>query len=275
MSERFNSTASAIKLSQAIEKLSKLDSGTVVPIPLEYIDRSENIRRELDTDTIEFSQLVESIKEVGLLQNPVVTVSSGKILCVSGHRRIAAIEHLGHKKVECTLVHFENLELKDVAQIVENTARKGLEPFDLADQLLNLKNRGYSQVKLQSLIGKNRQVVGRYQKLALWPKELKEMAKSNREKFNVKALMQLSSINDHDELRARIEEILGTKKASTNKKARVQRLNESGVLDYCQSQSFSESQTEFLFSALRDLGIIKSKATDGKSQKVVHGVPLQ
>ena len=45
MNDRFKSTASAIKLSQAIEKLSALDSGTVVPIPLEYIDRSENIQR--------------------------------------------------------------------------------------------------------------------------------------------------------------------------------------------------------------------------------------
>ena len=117
MSKRFSETAEAIKLSQAIQKLSGLKSGTVVPIPLEHIDRTDNIREGIDEDSIEFKQLIDSIKEVGLLQNPVVTIVSGRILCVSGHRRLAAMSKLEAEKVPCSVVHFDNLEKRDLSKV--------------------------------------------------------------------------------------------------------------------------------------------------------------
>ena len=211
MSKRFDETAESIKLSQSIQKLVTLKSGTVVPIPIKYIDQTENIRQEIDRNSLEFQQLIDSIKEVGLLQNPVVTIVSGKILCVSGHRRLAALEKIGNEKVPCSVVHFDSLDKKDLAQIVENTARKNLDPFDLGEQLLRLKKKGFSQIKLQELIGKNRQVVGRYQKIATWPEELKDKVKNERAKFTIKKLMELSAINDRRQLGDEIDRIISPK----------------------------------------------------------------
>ena len=116
------------------------------------------------------------------------------------------------EKVPCSVVHFDNLEKKDLAQILENTARKSLDPFELGDQLLRLKERGYSQVRLQELIGKNRQVVGRYQKISQWPKKVRKIVMGAREKFTIKRLMALSAINDQKKLLDEIEKIAGIKR---------------------------------------------------------------
>lgn len=262
MSKRFNETAEAIKLSQSIQKLSGLKSGTVVPIPLEYIDRSENIRESIDDQSLEFQQLVDSIKEVGLLQNPVVTIVSGKILCVSGHRRLAAMAQLKTEKVPCSVVHFDNLEKKDLAQILENTARKSLDPFELGDQLLRLKERGFSQVKLQELIGKNRQVVGRYQKIAKWPKKLRKIVLRDKEKFNIKKLMVLAAINDHDVLETEIQKISGSIKArqgATSEKKKRYPLQRSNFDKYCSANNYDDSQVQFLSKALIGLNLLEGE----------------
>lgn len=262
MSNRFKETAESIKLSQSIQKLTKLKSGTVVPIPIEYIDQTENIRHEIDYDSVDFNQLVDSIKEIGLLQNPVVTIISGKILCVSGHRRLAALEKLNTEKVPCSVIHFDSLDKKDLAQIVENTARKNLDPFDLGEQLLRLKEKGFSQIRLQELVGKNRQVVGRYQKLATWPEDIKEIVKKSNEKFTIKKLMELSSINDFEKLKIEIEKIVSPKKKIEGAKTIKRFLLKREKFDiYCNSNGYSKKEIDFLNKALVELKVIGADLT--------------
>jgi len=260
MSERFNETADNIKLNQAVAKMRELKNGTVVPIPLKYLDRSENIRKEIDTKSCEFDQLKKSIKEVGLLQYPVVTIVSDKILCVSGHRRLAAMEELGEEKVSCVVNHFDTLDQKDLAQIIENTARKNLNPFDLADQLLKLKERGFSQVKLQDLVGKNRQVVGRYQKLAMWPENLRSKVQLNPDKINIKTLMTLASVNDFAELESKIDEILGIKpirEGATSPVAKRYPLSDRKFSKFCNEKKFRDEQIAFLKESLQELKLLQ------------------
>ncbi len=102
--KRFSETAKSIKVSKAISQLKALKDGTVVPIPLAVLNRDENIRsKAISKKDTDINTLAESIKEVGLLQYPVITVSDNKVVCVAGHRRLQACEKIGFEKVSCVI----------------------------------------------------------------------------------------------------------------------------------------------------------------------------
>ncbi len=265
---RFEKTAKAIKETQAIEKLKNLPDGTVVPIPLDLINREHNIRRDSRHDQQgEFRQLVESIKEVGLLHQPVVTVVGHEIYCVSGHRRLAALEQLGQDKVPCVVRQFKSLDLKMAAQLLENTARKNLHPLDVADQLVRLKDAGYSQVRLQELLGKDRKTIGRFQKMAAWPKDVKDLILKHPDKIKAGLLLQLASREISDaELMAAVKKACGMIQGATavdgskpTGKARIM----SQTLSYFKEQKLSARDQKIITDALKHLGLWQDKKASG------------
>ena len=54
-----------------------------------------------DAEEGQVDDLIESIKEVGLLHPPVITKDG---FIVSGHRRLTALKQMGRKYVECEIV---------------------------------------------------------------------------------------------------------------------------------------------------------------------------
>ena len=183
------------KINKAINQLKMLKDGTVVPIPISMLARDENIRSSnISKNDNELDVLANSIKEVGLLQFPVITISGNKVVCVAGHRRLAACEKLGLEKVSCVVKNFDTLNDKEICQVLENTARKSLHPLDLGRQLLKMKERGYSQTKLQDLLEKEK-TIGRFQKIASWSKEAQKIIESNPEKLKTGVLLKLASRN--------------------------------------------------------------------------------
>lgn len=191
---RFQETALGIKEEQAIMALKSIKDGTVIPIPLKLVVRNENIRNDHSAETDpDLESLKASIKEVGLLQHPIVTFTNGQIICVSGHRRLAACESLKFEKVSCVVRHFDSLSMKQMAQLLENTARRGLHPLDIGLQLNRLREAGMSQVKLQDLMKKDRKTIGRFQKMALWPDPARKIIYDFPEKLKTGTLLQLAS----------------------------------------------------------------------------------
>src|SRR5262249_47547518 len=51
--------------------------GKTVTIPVEYIAVEDNVRKEVDTSSPRFQELVDSIKRDGMLQNLIVEVRNG------------------------------------------------------------------------------------------------------------------------------------------------------------------------------------------------------
>lgn len=273
---RFEKTAKAIKETQAIEKLKHLPDGTVVPIPLELINRDDNIRRDGKHDNQgEFNQLVESIKEVGLLHQPVVTVVGNEIYCVSGHRRLSALEHLGQEKIPCVVRQFKGLDIKMAAQLLENTARKNLHPLDVADQLVRLKDSGYSQVRLQELLGKDRKTIGRFQKMAAWPKEAKDLILKYSDKVKSGLLLQLASREISDaELMVALKKAAGLVQGASAKDAGKGvtrgRVYER-TLAYFKEKRLSSRDQKLVVDALHHLGLWDEKKKNGPA--VIVGKP--
>ena len=73
----------------------------------DIVENKDNVFRVADTEETakeDFNELVESIKENGLLHNIVVYQEDGKFILLSGERRLRAYKALGREKIKATIV---------------------------------------------------------------------------------------------------------------------------------------------------------------------------
>ncbi|MDB2447163.1 ParB/RepB/Spo0J family partition protein [bacterium] len=261
--KRFTETAKSIKVGKAINQLKALKDGTVVPIPLSVLSRDENIRSALiSKKDKDIGTLAESIKEVGLLQFPVITVSNNKVVCVAGHRRLQACEMIGFEKVSCVIKKFDALNDKEMSQVLENTARKSLHPLDLGKQLLKMKDRGYSQIRLQEILGKDRKTIGRFQKIATWSKEAHKIIEGNPEELKTGILLKLASRDlSNKELVRALKVKTGAVKAEKSDLVPKSQLNLAiKTKDYLKDKGLSRKEQNSFLRMLVDLGYLKKEA---------------
>lgn len=216
-------------------QISKLD------IPIEWIDISENIRSRIDTEEPAFRSLVESIKEVGLLQPPVVRKVDNKLELLSGHRRVEAWRFLNRNfpteyKDVTVLLHTVEDGKRPLAQLIENANRKNLNPFDTADAYSKVqKEGGYMMKELAEIFGKNPDYIGRLIKISSWPDEVKVHFKEDP-RITYKFLNEVAAKNlvsgSIEDMKSTIEILLSQKKlppSGKNRKPRTKALDEDIV----------------------------------------------
>ncbi len=201
--DRFSETSDEIRsmLPKALPKeasglygqLTSMEDGKVVSIGITEIVLKRNVRANIDTSSPEFRQLVESIKDTGLLQYPVISPVGGDILCIAGHRRLLALKELGWTKVRCVVRHWDAPEEQATATLVENIARQALAPLDLARAVsLVIKNEG-SVLRVAELLARDRKYIERLRNIDGWPEAAKEIIHANPERFPLRTLMYLAS----------------------------------------------------------------------------------
>lgn len=152
----------------------------------------DNCRKTLDVESPHFFQLMESIKNDGILQNLVVEIRKEpdfKLICVSGQRRLLIAQMLKIEKVNCLIKEHINDNDSLVRGLDENILREGLNPIDLAEAYLSLQNAGWSEDKISERYDRNPRTVGYYINLAKFPEEAKKIIKSKPEKFSVRILL--------------------------------------------------------------------------------------
>ena len=94
--------------------------------------------RALRTEGIDVSELVESIREHGLLQPiRVRPVGHGLYQIIAGHRRFLAHRELGEPSISAVVVD-ESEQAAAVQSIVENLQREDLTPLELAQSIREL-----------------------------------------------------------------------------------------------------------------------------------------
>lgn len=86
-------------------------------INIEQIKVEKRIRKEFG----DIEGLAHSIKELGLLNPPVVTPD---YTLVAGERRLRALKHLGYQQIQVNVMSFEDYEHKLKAEVHENEQRK-------------------------------------------------------------------------------------------------------------------------------------------------------
>jgi ParB family chromosome partitioning protein len=119
------------------------------------------VRKRVRKDLGDVSQLMESMKNHGLM-NPIVVTSEKEL--IAGHRRLDSAKRLGWKTIEVQVISkpsdYDKLEM----EIDENVYRKNLTADELADgytRLERLKNPGILWRLWKALISFFRRLFGR------------------------------------------------------------------------------------------------------------------
>ena len=137
-------------------------------IPITNLYTSSNVRAQYDN---EIKDLAQSIKDNGLLEPLVVQErDNGRYEVICGHRRFTALKLIDEPLVECNVILPS--EHRTIIQLIENTQRRDMLPWELTDAFDKLKAKHHlTNEQLAQKLGKTKSwVMNQYTKAHLLEK---------------------------------------------------------------------------------------------------------
>lgn len=187
-----------------VEELTNKRSGVVGRlIPLDRIDPNPNQPRyELG----DISELVQSIRQKGIIEPLVVRPMEGRYQIISGERRYRAAIEAGLTEVPCVEREADDREALELA-LIENLQRKDLTPFEEADGFRMLCDQfGYTHEDVAHKIGKARNSVTESIRISDIPERVRDFCR--RADITSKSLLlQVARCPSMDEMLSIIESI--------------------------------------------------------------------
>lgn len=144
----------------------------VVKIPLHSIVANEFQPRE-DFDEEKLNELVESVKEKGIIQPILVRRKGEAYELIAGERRFRAAKKAGLTDIPAIVRDADNEESLELA-LIENIQRADLNPMEEAKAYKKLMDKfGLSQEDLSKKVGKERSSVANTLRLMKLPEEIR------------------------------------------------------------------------------------------------------
>jgi len=211
-----NNAATAQKLQAYLDYI-----GKTVTIPVEYITIEDNVRKQVDTDSAKFRELVDSIQREGILQNLIVDVRTSAqgtyLSCVSGQRRLLAARAAGIEKAVCLLKQYQDAERISIG-LTENLIRQDLHCIDVADGYAELHRSGWTEEQIAERFERGQRTIHRYLLIAAWPEDVKTTIRQHPEIFSTRVIFnQFVSRGFEDE--AALRQAVQTKISQSTKDA--------------------------------------------------------
>lgn len=170
-----------LEMDDGLEKIIKVDPKKIKVNP--YQPRKE-------FDPIALNDLINSIKEYGIIQPLIVSKKNGEYELVAGERRLRSALELGLLEVPVIVRAFSDQKKLEVA-LIENLQRENLNPIESAiayNQLVNEFN--LTQEDLAKRMGKSRPSIANTLRLLSLPQEIKEsLAKKQITEAHAKYLL--------------------------------------------------------------------------------------
>lgn len=194
--------------------------GKTVTVPIDLIVIEDNVRKQVDTTTPKFQELVESIKRDGLLQNLIVDVRNGSegtyLSCVSGQRRLLAAKAAGLEKAVCLLKQYDGGDRISIG-LTENLVRQDLHCIDVADGYAELQRNGWTEEQIADRFERGQRTVHRYLLIAGWPEVVKQQIREYPDIFTTRVIfnsfVSRGFVNDQ-ELQQAVEARIAASKLS-------------------------------------------------------------
>lgn len=179
------------------EKLSKEESKEFL-VSLDRIYPNPHQPRK-DFDKEKLDELVNSIKEHGIIQPIIVSAKDGGFQLVAGERRLRAAKLAGLKEVPVILKDYKNSQLLEIA-LIENLQREDLNSLEEAQayQFL-IKEYGFNQEILAQKVGKSRSAVANSLRLLNLDLEFKEdLLKEVISPGHARAILSLEKVSQKE-----------------------------------------------------------------------------
>ena len=160
-----------------VEIISERNTGpSIRMISIEKIKQNPHqARNELGN----IKELVNSIKEKGVLEPILVRPKDGKYEIIAGERRYIAAKNAKLRKMPCIEMNLEDNEAMEIS-LIENLQRKDLDVFEESDGLNSLAEiYDYNHSEIAEKIGKARSTITEIINISKIPQEIRELCSKN------------------------------------------------------------------------------------------------
>ena len=145
-------------------RIRQLDINKIAPNP-------HQARSELG----EMQDLINSIKEKGILEPILVRPKNGDYEIIAGERRYMASKRIGLSEIPCIVMNVNDMEAMEIS-LIENLQRLDLDVFEEADGLRYLaENYGYNHEQISRKIGKARSTITEIISISRIPEKIRRM----------------------------------------------------------------------------------------------------
>lgn len=161
-----------IKVNLKDEKIEPVSSVKIVDIDIEKIEANPYQPR-YDFDHSDLEDLINSIKEHGILQPLVISINDrGAYELIAGERRLRSAKIAGLKKVPAIVREADSQKKLELA-LIENIQRKNLNPIEEAMAYKSLtKEFNMVQEAISQKIGKSLAIIANALRLLTLPQEI-------------------------------------------------------------------------------------------------------
>ncbi len=192
--------APAIPAADSGEKIHHLTLDAITPSPMQ--PRKEFAREALQ-------ELIDSIRQHGIIQPLVVRQVDGRHELIAGERRWRAAQELGLKDVPAIIRRVSDLEVLEIS-LIENLQRADLNPIEEAQGYARLANEfGMRQEDIATRVGRSRAAVANAMRLLDLHPQLQTWL--NQELLSVGHAKVLLGLKSPDEQLAVAETVLRRK----------------------------------------------------------------
>lgn len=179
------------------ERIQKLALDLIIPSPLQP-------RIEFPVEHLQ--ELIESIRERGIIQPLIVRKVDGKYELIAGERRWRAARELGLTEAPAIVREATDQEVCELA-LIENLQREGLNPIEEAAGYQRLsRDFGLTQEDISRRVGKSRASVANAMRLLDLDVDVQSLLKHDR--ISVGHAKVLLSLKAHDEQKWLAEQII-------------------------------------------------------------------
>jgi ParB family chromosome partitioning protein len=172
----------------------------IIYAPIDQIKPNPLQPRE-DFDLQNMEDLIQSIKEKGVIQPILVRRQGDYYELIAGERRLRAANSLNLKEIPVIIKDVQDRDSLELS-LIENIQRQELNPIEEARAFQYLVDKfGVTQEKLSEVLGKSRASVTNTLRLLKLPKEIQDEMKKGRISFaHGRALLEIEDINQQRRL---------------------------------------------------------------------------
>jgi len=210
--------ASPAPIEEHGERIQKLPLANISPSPLQP---------RLDFSSDQLHELVESIRERGIIQPLIVRQANGTYELIAGERRWRAAKEIGLVDAPAIVREASDREVLELA-LIENLQREGLNPIEEATAYSRLHEEfKLTQEEISRRVGKSRASVANAMRLLDLENDAQSLLKHGR--ISVGHAKVLLSLKSHTEQKWLAEQIVrGALSVRTAEKLAAQKLSDSG-----------------------------------------------
>jgi len=168
----------------------------VLQIPLSLI-RTNKYQPRVDFDPEKLNDLVNSIKEKGVVQPVLVRKTMDGYELIAGERRLRAVKSLGLDKVPAIVKNVTDVDSLEIA-LIENIQREELNAIEEAHAFQKfITDFNFTQERIAKALGKDRSTVANIIRLLGLPKKIQDfISKGVISAGHAKAILSLAAEPD-------------------------------------------------------------------------------